>query len=128
MAISVKKNAAFGMLCRRHDRPDCRTVTLQLVCDQAKRNLCLTLQEFAKETFRRTTVAPRLDEDVDHVSVLIHGTPEILPFTVDRDEDFVQGIVNLRNDGRTCAVWVQVDHAAVTDSQAAKERVLNIRW
>jgi hypothetical protein len=31
-----------------------------------------------------------LDEDVDHVAVLIHRTPEILPLAVDCHEDFVQ--------------------------------------
>jgi hypothetical protein len=29
-------------------------------------------------------------EDVDHVAVLIHGTPEILLLAVDSNEDFVQ--------------------------------------
>ncbi len=77
------------MVHRGHYRPERRAVTLQLVGDQAKRNLSLTLQEFAKEALRRTTVAPRLDEDVDHVDVLIHDTPQILPLTVDRDEDIV---------------------------------------
>ena len=31
-----------------------------------------------------------MDEEVDQVTVLIHGAPEILALTVDRDEDFVQ--------------------------------------
>ncbi len=35
-------------------------------------------------------VASRLDQDVDHVPVLIHGTLQILPLTVDGHEDFVQ--------------------------------------
>jgi hypothetical protein len=32
----------------------------------------------------------RLDEDVDHVAVLIHGTPYILLLAVDSNEDLVQ--------------------------------------
>ena len=32
----------------------------------------------------------RLYQDVDHVAVLIHGTPEILLLAVDSNEDFVQ--------------------------------------
>ena len=31
-----------------------------------------------------------LDEEVDQVPVLVHGAPEILALTVNRDEDFVQ--------------------------------------
>ena len=33
---------------------------------------------------------PRLDEEVDQVTVLVHRAPEILAVTVDRDKDFVQ--------------------------------------
>ena len=78
------------MVHRRHDRPERRAVAFQLVRDQSKPNLCLTLQKLAKEALRCTTVAPRLDEDIDHVAVLVDGTPQILPFAVDRYEDFVQ--------------------------------------
>jgi len=31
-----------------------------------------------------------LNQDVDHVAVLIHSTPEILLLAVDSNEDFVQ--------------------------------------
>ena len=64
--------------------------TLQLIANQSEPYPALALQEFATEALRRTTVTPRLDEDIDHVTVLIHGTPQILPLAVDRDKDFVQ--------------------------------------
>ena len=35
-------------------------------------------------------VAVRLNQDVDHVTVLIHGAPEILLLAVDSNEEFVQ--------------------------------------
>ena len=63
------------------------TVTLQFIGDQSKRCLSLTIQEFVEQSLRCAAIAPRLDEGVDHVAVLSHGTPEILPLTVDRDED-----------------------------------------
>ena len=51
----------------------------------------MTFQRFAKGPFRGTTVTPRaVDEDVDHVAVRIHRTPQIMPFKVEGDEDFVQ--------------------------------------
>ena len=78
------------MIHRRHDRPKCRTVTLQLVCDQAEGNLSLPLQELAKEPLCCMTVASRLDEDVDHVDILIHPTPQMLPLTIDGHAYFVQ--------------------------------------
>ena len=50
----------------------------------------MTFQEFAKEAFCCTPVAPRLDEDINHVPILIDRPPQILPLTVDGDKDFVQ--------------------------------------
>jgi hypothetical protein len=58
-----------------------------------KNYLTLTLQELEKEALCRMTVTPGLDEDVDPITVLIdptNRTPEILPFAVDRNEDFVE--------------------------------------
>ncbi len=36
------------------------------------------------------------DMGIDHVAVLIDGTPKGLPFAEDRDEDFVQNYVSPR--------------------------------
>ena len=73
-----------------HDLPMGNTVAAQLVGDETTRCLPLTLQESAKECPRCTAVPTRLDEDVDHIPVLIHSPPKILALTVDRHEDFVQ--------------------------------------
>ena len=74
---------------RGHDLPMGNAVAAQLVGHQSHGFLALTLQEFPKESPRRTRVPTRLDEEVDQVPVLVHGAPEILALTVDRDEDFV---------------------------------------
>ena len=73
-----------------HDVPMGDAVTAQLVGHQTHGFLALPLQEFLKESPRRTPVPTRLDEDIDQITVLVHCTPEILTLTVDRDEDFVQ--------------------------------------
>jgi hypothetical protein len=52
--------------------------------------LSLTLQESSKESLRRTPVPAGLDEEVDQVTVLVDGAPQILALPVDRDEDFVK--------------------------------------
>ncbi len=75
---------------RGHDLPMGNAVAAQLVGHQSHGFLALTLQEFPKESPRRTPVPAGLDEEVDEVPVLVHGAPEILALTVDRDEDFVQ--------------------------------------
>jgi hypothetical protein len=50
----------------------------------------LAAQQPSKESFRAALVTVRLNQNVDHVAVLIHGTPEILLLPVDSNEDFVQ--------------------------------------
>ena len=45
------------------------------------------LAEKSSGGFPRTA---RLDEDTDDVAILIHRTPEILPMSLDGDEDLVQ--------------------------------------
>ena len=73
-----------------HDVPMCDMVAAQLVGHETRRFLSLSLQEFPKASPPRAPVSAGLDEDVDHVTVLVNRTPEILALTVDRDEDFVQ--------------------------------------
>lgn len=74
---------------RRHDVMR-GTVAAQLVGDETTRCLSLAPQQSPKESARRSPVSTRLDEDVDHVAVLIHRAPEILALPVDGHEDFVQ--------------------------------------
>ena len=50
----------------------------------------MSLQQLAEEAFGGSPIAARLDENIDHVTILINGTPEILTPTLDRDEDLVQ--------------------------------------
>jgi len=35
-------------------------------------------------------VTPSLNQNIEHITVLINGTPEVLSSTLDRDEDFVE--------------------------------------
>ena len=67
-----------------------RPVARQFVGNEAKRFVSLPLQELSEESSRCTPVPTGLNENIDHVTVLIHGAPEILALPVDRDEDFVQ--------------------------------------
>ena len=75
---------------RRHDRSVRRPVAAQLVGDQPPRLTLLALQQLAEKACGSPAVAPRLDEDIDDVAILIDGTPEIVPPSLDGDEDLVQ--------------------------------------
>ena len=74
----------------RHDRSVRSPVAAQLVGDQPPRRTLLALQQLAEKACSRPTVATRLDEDIDDVTILIDGTPEIAPLSLDGDEDLVQ--------------------------------------
>ena len=105
------------MVDRSHDRPERCTVALRSFGTQPERCPALTFQEFAKEALRCPTVAPRLDEAVDHVAVLIDSTPQIVPLTVDRDEHFVQEPAiaesTLPSSQSPCVVWSELSAPAV---------------
>src|SRR4029079_18395968 len=50
----------------------------------------LAAQQPSKESLRGALITAPLNQNIDHVAVLIHGAPQILLFTVDSNEDFVQ--------------------------------------
>jgi hypothetical protein len=43
-----------------------------------------------KKPLGRTLIAARLQQNIDDITILIHGTPKILLLAVDSDEEFVQ--------------------------------------
>ncbi len=74
----------------RHDRSVRSPVAAQLVGDQPPRLTLLALQQLAEKTFGSPAVTTRLDEDIEDVAIVIDGTPEIVPPSLDGDEDLVQ--------------------------------------
>ena len=74
----------------RHDRSVRSPVAAQLVGDQPPRLTFLALQQLAKKVFGSPAVTTRLDENIEDVAILIDGTPEIAPLSLDGDEDLVQ--------------------------------------
>ena len=77
----------------------------------------------------------RLYEDVDHVAVLIHGTPEILLLAVDSNEDFVQvsniaeaALTPLQFSGivRTELLTPESNRFIRDDDSAFGQKILNI--
>ena len=74
----------------RHDTPVRCRVAPQLVRHQLPRFASLPLEELAKEPFGRVGISMFLNEDVDHIPILVHGPPEIVPLALDVHEDFIQ--------------------------------------
>ena len=75
---------------RRHHRASGGRVAAQLVGNQASRHVPLGLQSRAKEAHRGVPIPSRLHEDVEDVTGLIHGAPQVLLATLDRDEHLVE--------------------------------------
>ena len=67
-----------------------RRIAPQFVRDQAVGQPALSLQHLAEESYGRPAIASRLDEDVEEVAVLVHGSPEISALPLNRGEDLVQ--------------------------------------
>ena len=72
------------------DRSTGSSIALQLVGDDPEWLLALTAQQSAKEPLGCTLIAARLQQNIDDITILIHGTPKILLLAVDSDEEFVQ--------------------------------------
>ncbi len=82
----VVRTASGVVNHRRHGASPRRAVARQLVGDQSPRFAALAFQQLAKEAFGRTPIAPRLDEDIDDISVLVNSAPEILPLALGRQD------------------------------------------
>jgi hypothetical protein len=74
---------------RGHDGSVSRRVTAKLVGDQAPWLTALPFNSLRKKRLA-ARITPGLDEDVDHITVLVDGPPEILLPTLDVHEQFVQ--------------------------------------
>ena len=72
------------------DRSTGSSVALQFVGDDPEWLLALTAQQSAKEPLGCTLIAARLQQNINDITILIHGTPKILLLAVDFDEEFVQ--------------------------------------
>jgi len=74
---------------RKHS-PFGGTVAAELVGHNEPGLASRTAKKFPKEAFGREPVAFRLDQDVDHSSVLVHRTPKIMPDALDLQEHLIE--------------------------------------
>ena len=71
------------------DRSQGGRVASEFVGNNAQWLFSLAAQQPSKESFRGALITARLYQNVDHVTVLIHSTPEVLLLAVDSNEDFI---------------------------------------
>ena len=68
----------------------------EFVGDQSPRRLALTLQHFAKESLGSSLVPEFSDQDIQHIAILIHCSPQGELYSLNLHEEFVNmpGVAN----------------------------------
>ncbi len=64
-------------------------IASQLISHELPRWPALLFQDLAKEALSGSLVSPACDQDVEHIAVLVHGSPKIMALTADGDEHLV---------------------------------------
>ena len=54
----------------------CGPIAASLISDESAQSPALTFQQFAEEALSCRTISTVLDQDIDRVAVLIHGSPQ----------------------------------------------------
>jgi hypothetical protein len=67
-----------------------RRVASQFVSNDLQWFGTLATQESSKESLCRTLITMRLNQNIEDVAILIHGTPEILLLAIDSNKDLIQ--------------------------------------
>ena len=73
---SVVESLVLAMLNAGHDLPLCRAIARKLVGDHDTGRPHLPLQQFAQQPLGRLLVASALDQDVEHDTGLVDGSPK----------------------------------------------------
>ena len=82
--------SALSVLDARKQLTPSDTITPQLVGHDHPWDVLQTLQKPPEEALRGAAIAPGLNQDVEHNTILIDRAPKVLPHALDPDEDFVQ--------------------------------------
>jgi hypothetical protein len=68
----------------------CRAIAGQLIGDQHLRDVLTALEQLAKELLGSLFVASALEEDIEHIPMLINCAPQIVQFAVDFKKHLVE--------------------------------------
>ena len=77
------------MLYARQDFTFGSSITLQFISDNHAWHILYSFEELTEKSFRCLFVASALDENVEHVAILIHRSPEIVSLPTDGEEDLI---------------------------------------
>jgi hypothetical protein len=67
-----------------------RAIAFELVRDDHPRDVSQPFEQLAEKLLRCSLVALTLHQDVEHVAILIHRPPQVVPFAVNGEKHLVQ--------------------------------------
>ena len=68
----------------------CDSIATQFIGDDAIRYGLLALQQLTKEAFGRSSVATFLEQNVNDITILVDGAPQIISLAANGHEDFIK--------------------------------------
>ena len=86
---SVIRIDVVDVIDRGHDRPMSRIIASKFVGHQPSGFTTLAFDETTEKPFRGTLIATALHENINGITVLVHGSPKIVLFALDGHKDFV---------------------------------------
>src|SRR4029450_9840272 len=87
---AVVEIAALTMFDSGQDLPLGRAIALELIGDNDAWDVLQPLEQLAKEFLGGLLIAPALDQDVEHIIVLVDSAPQVMALPVNREEYLVQ--------------------------------------
>ena len=87
---AVIQRAALAMFHPGQDLALRGAIALQFIRDDHPRHVGQPFEQLAEEFLRGLLVPATLDQNVQHVAVLIHGTPQVMPCPMDSEKHLVQ--------------------------------------
>jgi hypothetical protein len=82
--------AVLAVFHAGHELPLRCPLARQLIRDDHPRDIAQTLEQLAEELFCCGLIATALNQNIQHVAVLIHRTPEVMALPLDGQKDFIQ--------------------------------------
>jgi hypothetical protein len=80
----------LAVLHTRQDLTFRRSIALQLIGDDHAWDVLQPFEQFAKKTFRGLLVALALNQDVEHIPILVDSSPQGMGFSMNFEKDFIQ--------------------------------------
>ncbi len=87
---SIVESLMLPVLNTRHDFSFRRAVAPQLVGDDHARHVPQTLQQLTEEALGGFLIPATLNQNVQHVAILVHGSPQVMILATDLDEYFIE--------------------------------------